>query len=79
MSQPNKQPRRKLRSGVHASNVGKLLDALRALDSTMVEISMHIYKFPSRDRAAMREHHRRLHDTLRERFPRFLYQSQRST
>jgi hypothetical protein len=37
-----------------------------------MEISMDVYKIPQRDRAAMREQHRRLHDTIRERLPRFL-------
>jgi hypothetical protein len=37
-----------------------------------MEISMHMYKIPQRDRAAMREQHRRLHDTIRERLPQFL-------
>lgn len=76
MSQPNKPTWQKLRnSAVRARDVNKLLDALRALDRTVVEISMHIYKIPRRDRALMRAHHRRLHDTIRERLPRFLSKS----
>lgn len=78
MSQPKKQPWRKFRShGVRASDIDRLLKALRALDRTVVEISMNIYKVPRRDRAAMLEQHRRLHDTVRERLPRLLYQPQR--
>lgn len=78
MSQPNNQPWRKSRSrGLRASDVDKLLNALLALDRTVVEISMNIYKIPRRDRAAMLEQHRRLHDIVRERLPRFLYQPQR--
>jgi hypothetical protein len=57
---------------VRAGDVEKLLNALRALDRTVVEISMRIYKVPRRDRASMLEQHRRLHDTIRERLPRFL-------
>ncbi|HXY06784.1 MAG TPA: hypothetical protein VEI52_02935 [Terriglobales bacterium] len=73
MSQPNRQPWRKLRShGGRASDVDQLLNALRVLDRIVVEISMHIYKIPRRDRAAMLEQHRCLHDTIRERLPRFL-------
>jgi hypothetical protein len=45
----------------------KFLNALRALDRTVVEISMKIYNVPLRDRAAMLEHHRLLHDKVRER------------
>jgi hypothetical protein len=77
---PYKQPWRKLRSrGVRATDVDKLLNALRALDRTVVEISMEVYKVPRRDRAAMLEQHRRLHDMVRERLPRFLYESEKNT
>lgn len=73
MSQPNNQlSRNSLFQGVRASDVDRLLNALRALDRTVVEISMHIYKIPHRDRTAMRKQHRCLHDTIRERLPRFL-------
>ncbi len=76
MSQPNKEQWRKLRThSLRPNDLDKLLDALRALDRTVVEISMHIYKVPRRDRTAMRERHRRLHDTIRERLPRFLSKS----
>ena len=75
MSQPNKQSGRKLRShSVRATDLDKLLDAFRALDRTVVEISMNVYKVPRRDRATMLEQHRRLHDMVRERLPRILYQ-----
>jgi hypothetical protein len=73
MSRPNSQPWRNLRShGIRASDLDRLLNALRALDRTVVEISMNIYKIPRRDRTAMRKQHRCLHDTIRERLPRFL-------
>jgi hypothetical protein len=75
MAQPNKQSRRKLNShGVRAADLDNFLNAFRALDRTVVEMSMNVYKIPRRDRAAMREQHRRLHDLVRERLPRFLYQ-----
>ena len=75
MSQRNKQPGRKFRSqSVRVSDVDKLLKALRALDRTVVEISMNVYKVPRRDRAAMLKHHRRLHDAVRERLPQYLFQ-----
>ena len=74
MHQPAKQQLRKLRSrGIPASQVDKFLNAFRALDRTVVEMSMHIYKIPRRDRAAMLKQHRRLHDTVRRRLPRLLY------
>jgi hypothetical protein len=73
MSHTNRQPWRNLRShGFRAGDLDRLLNALRALDRTVVEISMHIYKVPPRDRTAMRKQHRRLHDTIRECLPRFL-------
>ena len=78
MAQPNKQPWRKLHShGVRATDLDKLLSALRALDRAVVEISMSVYKVPRRDRAAMLEQHRRLHDMVREGLPRFLYPPER--
>jgi hypothetical protein len=78
MPQPNRQPQRKLQSGsIRASNLDKLLKAFRALDRTVVEISMEVYKVPRRDRAAMLEQHRRLHDMVRERLPRFLYEPEK--
>lgn len=74
MPQPTKQgPRRFRPHAVPASDVDKFLNTFRALDRTVVEISMHIYKVPRRDRAAMRKQHGRLHDTVRERLPQFFY------
>ncbi|HET9407933.1 MAG TPA: hypothetical protein VFO39_11905 [Candidatus Sulfotelmatobacter sp.] len=73
MSPPRKQLWRKLRSyDAQSSGVDRLLSALRALDLTVVELSMDIYNVPQHDRAALLEQHRRLHDTVRERLPRFL-------
>jgi len=78
MSQPTNQPQRKMRShGVQANEVHKLLNALLALDRTLVEFSMDLYKVPRRDRAAMRRLHRRLHSTVRERLPGLLHQPHR--
>lgn len=80
MSPPNRPPRRNLRShGLRASDIHKLLNALRALDRIVVEISMHIYKIPWRDRTAMLEQHQCMHEFIRERLPRILYQCQRGT
>jgi hypothetical protein len=80
MSQPNKKQWRKLRShGVRASDVDNLLSALRALDRIVVKISTRLYKIPRRDRTAMREQNRRLHDTLRERLSLFLDSPERGT
>jgi hypothetical protein len=73
MSQPKRGQWRKLRPhSLQANDVAKFLYALLALDRRVVEISMHMYKIPQRDRVAMREQHRRLHDTIRGRLPRFL-------
>jgi hypothetical protein len=78
MAQPMKQSRRKLHShGVRARELDRVLNAFRALDRTVVEISMNAYKVPRRDRPAMLEQHRRLHDMVRERLPRFLCQPER--
>ena len=68
MPQPNSHPWRKLRSrSTRATDLDKLLNLLRALDRTVVEISMNIYDVPRCDRAAMLEQHRVLHDMVRER------------
>ena len=80
MPQRNKQSWRKLRfHGTQATDLDELLKALRALDRTVVEISMNAYEVPRRHRAALLEQHRRLHDMVRERLPRFLYQPERDT
>jgi hypothetical protein len=62
----NKREWRKLRAlGNVAGDFDKMLKAFRALDRTVVEISMRAYNLPRRDRAAMRRQHRRLHETIR--------------
>ena len=64
---------RKLRAlGDVAGDFDKMLNAFRALDRTIVEISMHVYNLPRRDRAAMRRQHRRLHETIRASLGGFL-------
>lgn len=74
MPQPHNESRRKVRSqGIRATDVDKLLSVLRALDRTVVELSMDVYKVPRRNRPAMLEQHRRLHDMVRTHLPRFLY------
>ncbi len=61
--------RKLLAQRIRPGDVGRLLEAICALDRSVVEISMHIYKVPSRERAMMRKQHRRLHDTIRRRLP----------
>ena len=80
MPQLNKQSWQKLGfHGIRATDLDELLNALRALDRTVVEISMNAYKVSRRDRAALLKQHRRLHDMVRERLPRFLYQPERDS
>jgi len=73
MSQP-KQPQSSSLSyqGVRVREVYKLLDSFRALDRSVVEISMHMYNIPRHDQVAMLQQHRRLHAAIREHLPRFL-------
>ena len=72
MYQPHKQPSQSLSShSGGARNVDRLFTVLRELDRTVVEISMHIYKIPPRDRAVMLKLHGRLHDSIRQGLPRF--------
>lgn len=61
--------RKLLAQGIRRGDVGELLEAIRALDRSVVEISMHIYKVPSRQRAILRKQHRRLHDIIWRRTP----------
>ena len=69
MPQPNKRSWRKVRSRItRATDLNELLDLLRALDRTVVEMSMKVYKVPRHDRPAMLEQHRRLHDLVRDQF-----------
>jgi hypothetical protein len=76
MPQPHKRsPRKSPCDRIRPTNLDTLLNAFRTLDRTVVEISMNVYKVPRRDRAAMLEQHRRLHDMVRKRLPRFLYQT----
>ena len=69
MPQPRKHLWLKARSrSTGPTDLDKLLSLLRSADRTVVEMSMKIYKVPRRDRAAMLQHHRRLHDVVREQF-----------
>jgi hypothetical protein len=78
MYQPHKQPPRNLRSRrVRHRNADKLFNTLRALDRTVVEISMEIYRVPRQDRAVMLKLHRRLHDTIRQGLAGFMNRPQR--
>lgn len=73
MSATNKRKWRKLRAlGAVAGDFEQLLEAFRALDRTVVEISMQLYNLPRRERAALRRQHRRLHDSIRHGLPRLL-------
>lgn len=64
-----KSPRSRKES-ISARELDNLLDILLALDRTVVELSLHVYKIPRRHRHVMREQNRRLHDAVRERLPR---------
>lgn len=49
-----------------ASDSGKMLETLLALDRTMVEISMRLFNLPPRQRSLLRGHNRRLHRAVRQ-------------
>lgn len=79
MYQPHKKPSQNSHSpNVRVGDVDRLANALRALDRTVVEISMQIYKVPRRDRALMLKLHRRLHDKIRQGLPGLMHRPQRS-
>jgi hypothetical protein len=64
---------RKLRKGlVRTSDLDNLMNILLALDRTVVELSMHVYKIPRGQQVAMREQNRILHEAFRDRLPRAL-------
>jgi len=50
----------------------QMIDVLLALDRMLVEVSMSLYDVPNSDRSTMREHNRRLHNTVRQHMPRLL-------
>ena len=52
-----------------------MLDALLALDTMVVEVSMKLYHVESRDRALMRSQNRRLHAAVRQHLPRIFQRS----
>ncbi len=73
MPQPNPLHRRNLRSqGIRPADIDQLLEVIRVLDRSVLEISMHIYRVPRHQRVVMREQHRRLHETIRKRLPRLV-------
>ena len=73
MPQPKKRSWRALRTrDARASDVKELLEVFSALDRIVIEISMHVYNVPPRDRSAMLEQHRRLHNAIRQGVPAFL-------
>lgn len=79
MHQPHKQSSQYLRShSVRLRNNDRLFNTLRALDRTVVEVSMQIYKVPRRERAAMLKLHRRLHATIRQGLPGLMNRLRRS-
>lgn len=72
MTQQGERKLRALQNQVASEHdLDRVLDILLALDRMVVELSMRFYNIPRRDRFAMREQNRRLHDAVRERLPRF--------
>jgi len=70
MTQHNKRKWHTLHNQVIAGSAPKtVLDMLLALDRAVLELSMHIYDLPARDRFAMREQNQRLHDAVKEHLP----------
>lgn len=77
MSQPKKRSWRALRfREARASDVNQLLEALCALDRIVIEISMHVYNVPLRDRSALLEQHRHLHTAALQCLPQLLCASE---
>jgi hypothetical protein len=73
MTRRHKGDWRKLRKGlVRTSDLDNLMNILLALDRTVVELSMHVYKIPRGHQLAMREQNRILHEAFRDRLPRAL-------
>jgi hypothetical protein len=73
MTHQNKQEWRKLRNHVPSRHdPEQMMDVLLALDRMLVEVSMHLYNVPWRDRFTMRKQNRRLHAAVRQHLPRLL-------
>lgn len=73
MPQPKTQHLRRPRNrGIPPDNIHNLLEVIRVLDRSVVEISMHIYNVPRRQRAIMRQQHSRLHETIRKHVPQLI-------
>ncbi len=71
MTQQNKLKCRGLESPATSESDPKtMLEILLALDRAVVEVSMHLYNLPPRDRFVMREQNQRLHEAVREHLPR---------
>jgi len=66
-----KRERRQVRELIRSREFEKMLEALLALDRTLVELSMRFYKIPRRHQVAMREQNRRLHTAVRARLSQF--------
>ncbi len=70
MAQPKKHEWQRLQTPDGARELHRMLDVLLALDRTVVELSMRLYKIPQRHQVAMREQNRQLHAAFRARLPR---------
>ena len=58
----------KLRNqAIGEGDLNEMLDIFLALDRAVVEFSIVLYNVPRRDKVAIRQQNRRLHDALRER------------
>jgi hypothetical protein len=55
-----------------ATDVTEMLEMLLALDRSVVEVSMQLYRVDRSERRKMRSQNRRLHAAVRHQFPRFL-------
>lgn len=60
---------------ISRSDFDSLLTAFLALDRTVVEFYMQIYRTPPEQQAAMRRQTQRLHGVIRERVPKFVFTS----
>jgi len=63
-----KQNTRRWRTqAIGEGDLNEMLDLLFAFDRAVVEFSIVLYNVPRRDKVAIRQQNRRLHDALRER------------
>jgi hypothetical protein len=76
-SRTDKVKDRSLRAHSSSTDLAEMLEILLALDRSVVEVSMQLYKVDLRERQKMRSQNQRLHAAVRHQLPRLVKFSRR--